>query len=184
MPIRTGKKLTAMQDAFALNFAKTNVQGKSAVDAGYSPRTADSQAHQLLQNAKVLERVEHYRQQIRRAAKLTPEQIIGILEALVTFDIADILDDDGSILPIRDIPKDTRLALGALDMIEFKSDGGAVVSVTKKVRMADRMKAVELLGRHHGLFKDHLILEDGAAMLEAARRGMQRARGEQPVAEA
>jgi terminase small subunit-like protein len=58
MQITMRTKLTPKQDAFVQDYAKTRNATKSALMAGYSPRTARQQGSRLLSNVDIQQRLE------------------------------------------------------------------------------------------------------------------------------
>lgn len=81
---------------------------------------------------------------------VSSRQIIEQLEAIAFADLADVVnltsDDDGNPkVDIRDMEKMGRQTRAIAEISATKSGF--------KVRMADKLKAIELLGKHLGMFK-------------------------------
>ncbi len=62
-------------------------------------------------------------------------------------DVLDILNDDMSMKPISEWPKSWRTTLSGLDVNEISLDGD-VKSIIKKIKWPDKVKNLELMGRH------------------------------------
>jgi len=79
-------------------------------------------------------------------------------------DVADILDDAGNILPVRDWPKCWRQTISGLDVNEILS--GDVATVIKKIKWPDKVKNLELIGKHVDVqaFKDQVGLSGSLKM--------------------
>ena len=71
--------------------------------------------------------------------------------AIAFFDIGQLYDNEGGIKPASDLPSFVNVEIG---------ENGEIKSV--RVRPADKLKALELLGRHLGMFNDKLQLESEA----------------------
>jgi phage terminase small subunit len=74
-------------------------------------------------------------------------------------DVLDILSEDGTIKPISEWPKIWRQYLSSVEVSEIIDGSGderSVVGVLKKIKWPDKLKNLELLGRHVAVqaFKD------------------------------
>lgn len=129
---------------------------QAAVRAGYSARTANEQAARLLANASVAAAVAAGK--VARSIKtgIDAAWLLSRLAEESTADIADLYDDHGGLKPVKEWPLIWRQGLVAgLDVEEIREEG-AVVGIIRKVKLSDRVKRLELIGRHIdvGAFKD------------------------------
>ena len=72
---------------------------------------------------------------------------------LAFFDIRKIFDKDGKPLDISKLDADTAAALVGLDVQDVADNDGDYVGFVKKYKMADKLKALELLGKHLGTWE-------------------------------
>ncbi len=89
------------------------------------------------------------------------EIVVAETLALVQFDIRDLYDDQGNIKNIRDMPRDVARSLSSIEVEELFSGSAEdrqVVGTTKKIKLIDRLKSIEMLGRHTDVqaWKDRL----------------------------
>ena len=149
---------------------------QAAIRAGYSPKTAEQTASRLLRNVKVQEYIAKRQKELSRSTEVTQERVIREL-ALIAFSnatdyarvvekkmkievngvLVDALDEDGNPIMYRTVePVLTE---------ELTDDQKRVLAVIKKgrdgleVRPCSKEKALELLGRHLGMFKDTVELD-------------------------
>ena len=61
-------------------------------------------------------------------------------------DVLDILDNTGCMKAIKDWPKSWRTSISGLDVQEMLGDD--IVSVVKKIKWPDKLRNIELLGKH------------------------------------
>jgi len=138
---RVMKKLTAQQKLFVDEYIKLRCKNmaQAAINAGYSKKSAPSQASQLLKNPKVLRYLEEQKNAID--ADLRQEFIFDALEARKTVSYIARLSycDDAIIVTFPDVPdahtfgytKDEALAM-AKDVLEcWFSDGTPLPSSTR-----------------------------------------------------
>lgn len=122
---------------------------QAAIRAGYSAKTAHSQGQRLLKHVDVSKAIEAA--QYKRAQKTETDAafVLTRLAQEVSADIADLYDDAGKLKPIKEWPLIWRqgLVAGVDTSEETGSDGKTVVTVSK-IKLSDRIKRLELLGKH------------------------------------
>lgn len=69
------------------------------------------------------------------------------------FDIRKLFDDDGKPLDISKLDNDTAAALVGLDVQDVADGDRNYAGFIKKYKMADKIKALELLGKHLGAWE-------------------------------
>ena len=76
-------------------------------------------------------------------------------------DVLDIMSDDMQLKPVSQWPKVWRQYLSGFDlaeMFEGRGDDREMVGLLKKIKWPDKVKNLELLGRHFGMFTDNVAL--------------------------
>jgi phage terminase small subunit len=139
-----------------------DLNGKqAAIRAGYSAKTAETQASRLLRNAKV--RAEFERRQAKLAEKLeiTQERIIGELAKLGFANMLDYMrrgPDGDPYLDFSALSRDQAAALTEVTVEDFKDGRGEDARDVRRVKfkLADKRAALVDLGRHLGIFKDRV----------------------------
>jgi len=132
---------------------------QAAIRAGYSAKTANEQASRLLANINIQECVSKLRHEQQERTKVNADYVLLRLSAIDQMDVLDIMADDGTIKPISEWPKIWRQYLSSVEVseiIEGSGDERSVVGVLKKIKWPDKLKNLELLGRHVSVqaFKD------------------------------
>lgn len=98
-------------------------------------------------------------------------RILGELKAMLDMDIADIYGDDGKLRPLSEIPKRVRKALSGMTTRElFDKDG--VSGYEKSIRLYDKLKAIELLGKTMAMFADRQEVTHKVTLLDLVRESM------------
>ncbi|MNL19236.1 Terminase small subunit [compost metagenome] len=72
-------------------------------------------------------------------------------------DVLDIMTDDMSLKPVSQWPKVWRQYLSGFDVAEMFEGGGderEMVGILKKIKWPDKVRNLELLGKHLGMFKE------------------------------
>lgn len=136
---------------------------QAAIRAGYSAKTAQEQSSRLLSNVIVEAAIA--KAQAKRAEKtgINAEWVLTRLASEATADLADLYDTNGAIKPIHDWPLIWRQGLVAgIKHQEIKdSEGNATGDYVVEVKLSDRIKRIELIGKHVDVqaFKDQVDLK-------------------------
>lgn len=109
-------------------------------------------------------------------AQADTARIKSTLRAIAFGDVRALLDDHGRVLPVKAWPADVAKMIGGMDVAEMfgKGDDQAVLEgIMKKIKLADRLKALELLAKIEGMLiekreikgkvtMEQLVAESGA----------------------
>lgn len=150
----------------------------AARKAGYSPRSSGATAYRLMNEPTCLAYIAKLRKERSDRLKVDSDYVLQRLYDMDQMDIIDILNDDMSLKNLSEWPKIWRQALNGVEIADlFESEGDArkVMGVLKKIKWIDRLKNLELLGKHVdvGAFAERVIEEDAASLakrLAAARK--------------
>lgn len=136
--------LNAQQLRFVAEYLIDLNATQAAIRAGYSAKTAHSQGQRLLKHVEVQRAIAEA--QYRRAVKTETDAafILKRLAEEVTADIADLYDEHGSIKPIKEWPLIWRQ--GLVSSVKVAEEGDGVV--VREIKLSDRIKRLELLGKH------------------------------------
>jgi len=149
------KHLTPKQQVFVDEYLIDFNATQSAIRAGYSKKTAYFQGPRLLKNVDVCLEITKAMERRSEKTRIDAEGVLRRLSEEVEADLADLYNKDGSIKSIHDWP--LIWTQGLVDVIDVKQIGGGNAKVTK-LRLANRSKRLEMLGRHVDVqaFKDRV----------------------------
>lgn len=139
-------ELTPRQSRFVDEYLIDLNGKKAAIRAGYAERSAEGTASRLLSNAKVQASLEKRQQERSRRTQVDADYVLHRLTEIDQLDVADILEDDGRAKPISQWPKAWRQSISGLDVQEIMT--GDIEAVVRKVKWPDKLKNIELLGKH------------------------------------
>lgn len=142
-------ELNQRQEMFCREYIKDLNGTQAAIRAGYSPRTADRMAYELLKKPEIQAFVLQSKAERVEEVKVDANYVLKRLIEIDEMDVADILDDGGDFLPIRKWPKTWRTTLSGLDIAIINS--GDTEAIIKKIKWPDKVKNLELLGKHIGV---------------------------------
>lgn len=143
-------KLTDKQELFAREYLKDLNATQAAIRAGYSEKTARSQANRLLTNVDIENRIAELKASRNEEVGIDAAYVLRRLVEIDQMDVLDILNDDGSLKAISLWPKSWRTTLTGLDIsttiLNFNEE--TAETILKKIKWPDKVKNLELLGKH------------------------------------
>lgn len=143
-------KLTDKQQRFVDEYLIDLNATQAAIRAGYSAKTADQQGSRLLANVKVKQAVAEKQAQRSKRTGVNQDRVVLELAKVAFAKITDIVDSNGKIK--EDASPDD---LACIESIKYKeSDNEYGGSVEREVKIASKLKALELLGKHLGMWSD------------------------------
>ncbi|RYZ46976.1 MAG: terminase small subunit [Myxococcaceae bacterium] len=145
--------LTARQERFAQEYL-VDLNGKqAAMRAGYSERGAEVTASKLLTNPKVRAVVDAAKAARAERVEVKADDVLRELLLIARTDIGDAFNQDGALLPLKEMPAHLRRAISSIEVEQLTVEGAAIGTVAK-VKLWDKPKSLELLGKHLRLFVD------------------------------
>lgn len=163
--------LRPKQRKFAEALIAGQTQKQSAIAAGYSEKTAESQGSRLSRNAKVKAAVEAAAEKGTEKAIEGRERWLKEVRRVGYFVLTKAFDPDGKLLAPHAMDADTQAALASLETDEITEEG-VVLGLTRKVKGFDKLKALELEARAEGYIVDKVDVQVSGLedILTAARK--------------
>ncbi|WP_137549366.1 terminase small subunit [Escherichia coli] len=156
------KPLTAMQEAYCQSYIKTpENQTQAAINAGFSPNTAAVKASVMMRDERIQKRIAELMEERNKRMRVSADYVLMRLVEIDQMDVIDILNDDMSIKPVSEWPKVWRQYLTGFelaDMFEVRGNEKELVGILKKIKWPDKVKNLELIGKHVDVnaFKERL----------------------------
>ncbi|MFW5410774.1 terminase small subunit [Pectobacterium brasiliense] len=138
-------KLTDKQELFAREFVVDLNATQAVIRAGFSERSARNQAHRLMTNDDVLARIAELKQERNEKVGIDAAYVLRRLTEIDQMDVLDILLENGELKEIKDWPKVWRTTLSGMEVTELVGDK---LGLLKKIKWPDKVKNLELLGKH------------------------------------
>lgn len=157
-------KLTAKQEAFCLEYIVDLNATQSAIRAGYSENTAAKIGYENLLKPDIQNRIDELKAQREERVIADADYVLKRLIEIDQMDALDILNDDGSLKPVSEWPKVWRQFISGFDIATVET--GDTIALIKKIKWPDKVKNLELLGKHISVqaFKDKLGVDGNLAI--------------------
>lgn len=145
--------LTKKQKRFCEEYLIDLNATQAAIRAGYSPESARQSGADNMKNPYIRARIEKAMADRSRRTGVNADRVVMELAKIAFVNAADVIDADDATLK-ADAADEDLAAVQSVKVKTFGEDG-----VEREIKLADKIKALELLGRHLGMFNDRLRLD-------------------------
>ncbi len=168
-------KLTPKQEMFCHEYLIDLNATQAAIRAGYSEKTAYNSGYENMSKREIQKRIEELKVERCERTKIDADYVLMRLVETDQLDVLDIVNSDMSFKPLSDWPKVWRQSISAMDIAEI-SAGENTLSVVRKIKWPDKVKNMELLGKHVdvGAFKDRLEVSGNLGLSERMKKARER----------
>lgn len=128
---------------------------QAAIRAGYSPDTAYSIGQENLKKPEISARIDRAMAERSKRTGVNAERVIQELAKIAFVNATEVIDPKTATVKEDALPEDTA-AIQSVKVKTFGEDG-----LEREIKMGDKIKALELLGKHLGMFKDKIELSGG-----------------------
>lgn len=125
---------------------------QAAIRAGYSPDTAYSIGNENLNKPEIKKHIDIAMAERSKRTGVNADRVVQELAKIAFINAMDVIDPKTATIRKDALPEDTA-AIQSVKVKTFGEDG-----LEREIKMADKLKALDLLGRHLGMFKDKVEL--------------------------
>lgn len=146
-------ELTDKQKRFVDEYLVDLNATQAAKRAGYKDPNI---GRQLITKNNVAEEIRKRKKELSEKTGITQEMVLREFAKIAFFDPRKLFQDNGQPKDITMLDDDTAGALAGLDVMEEYEGHGQdreFVGYTKKYKIADKLRALDALGKHLGLFE-------------------------------
>ena len=134
---------------------------QAAIRAGYSPESAGSIGSELLKKPEIRARIDKAMAERSKRTGINADRVLQELGKIAFVNAADVIDMNNATVKDGADHDDT----AAIASVKVKVISGANgEGVEREIRLADKLKALELCGRHLGMFNDKLDVTGAATV--------------------
>ena len=128
---------------------------QAAIRAGYSPDTAKAIGCENLTKPDIRAHIDRAMADRSKRTGVNADRVVQELAKIAFVNATEVIDPKTATVREDALPEDTA-AIQSVKVKTFGEDG-----LEREIKMADKLKALEMLGRHLGMFKDKLELSGG-----------------------
>lgn len=142
--------LTKKQQLFVEEYLIDLNATQAAIRAGYSPDTAKDIGCENLAKPNIRACIDKAMAARSRRTGINQDRVIRELARIAFVNAADVINSKDATLR-EDASEDDTAAIQSVKVKTFGEDG-----VEREIKMADKLKALELLGKHLGMYQNNL----------------------------
>jgi phage terminase small subunit len=148
--------MTPKQTRFVAEYLANGLNAtQAAISAGYSEKTANEQGSRLLANVSVSAAIKVRTKEIMQRLEVTADLVVQEIAKMAFFDPRKLFNSDGSLKLISEIDDHSAASIAGLEVCELfdgTGDQKHAYGLLKKVKLADKSRNLEMLGRYFKLF--------------------------------
>ena len=160
--------MTQKQKRFCEEYLVDLNATQAAIRAGYSPDTAYSIGAENLKKPEIRARIDKAMAERSKRTGVNADRVIQELARIAFVNAPDVIDLDRAAVLESATPDDTA-AISGVKVKRSITDSGETIE--REIKLADKIKELELLGKHLGMFTDKMELsgkvETGSEKLDA-----------------
>ncbi len=128
---------------------------QAAIRAGYSPKTANEQGSQLLSKLSIRAHVDKAIAERSKRTGINADLVLRELARLGRINAIDVINMNDATLA-ENASRDDTAAIASVKVKITPTEEGNVVE--REIKLHDKTRALELAGKHLGMFSDKLEL--------------------------
>lgn len=140
--------LTPKQQRFCEEYLIDLNATQAAIRAGYSERTAEKIGSENLRKPEIVSVIDAAKRKRSEQTGIDAAWLLKRLAEEAEADLADIYDESGHLLPVREWPKIWRQGLVQGVDVDVTEVDGVKMGEVIKVKVSDRVRRLELIGKH------------------------------------
>jgi len=156
-----GKPLNRRQKLFVQEYLVDLNATQAAIRAGYDPKYAGRNADKLRKNTKIEEAIQEAVAERSKRTEITQDMVVKELALMGFADMADFvtIDESGMIQanPLNTLAEGKSRIIRKVRekrVIKSTAEGDTVLDATYEFELCDKVKSLELLGKHLGMFTE------------------------------
>lgn len=141
--------ITAKQKRFCEEYVIDLNGTQAAIRAGYSKKTANEQAARLLAYASIKNYISELKAVKFQENKITAQRVIDELVKIGLANVQDFVNGGNNVLELKNLDADKTAAVSSVKTTINENTG----SITTELKFHNKVSALEMLGRHFGIFE-------------------------------
>lgn len=129
---------------------------QATIRAGYSPESAGSIGDENLKKPEIKNAIKKALAERSRRTGINQDRVIQEIAKLAFLNPVDVIDMEQAAVK-GEAHRDDKACIAAVKVKVIPNDDGVITE--REVKTYDKLKALELLGKHLGMFTDKLKME-------------------------
>jgi phage terminase small subunit len=148
------RPLTPKQKLFVEEYLVDLNAAAAYLRAGYRGDKDGALAGRLIRKDQIRRAIDVAMAERSQRTQMEADEVLTSLTKIARFDIRSIFDHRGNLKPIHEWPEEAAVAAAGVEVVMRRRGSGT--ERVQKVRIIEKVRALELLGKHLGILKDHI----------------------------
>ena len=144
--------LTKKQKVFCDEYLIDLNATQAAIRAGYSVESAGSIGSENLEKPEIRARIDEALAERSKRTGINADRVLREIARIAFVNAADVINFDSATIS-ESASEDDTAAIASVKVKTIPTADGE--GVEREIRLADKLKALELCGKHLGMFKDN-----------------------------
>lgn len=145
--------LTPKQQRFVDEYLIDLNATQAATRAGSKAERADQAGYEFLRNPEVAAAIAERSEKHAKKLDITAEKVLAAIAEIAFGDVRKMFTADGALIRPHEWDDETAAAVAGMDVVTVSAGEGMVEHVAK-IKRTDRLRALDMLARHHSLYND------------------------------
>lgn len=169
-------KLTPKQQRFVEEYLIDLNATQAAIRAGYSAKNADKIGPELLGKTRVAEAIKQAMAERSRRTGINQDRVLRELAKIAFVNAGDVVNMDEATVREGAI-RDDLAAISSVKVKTIPTESGEIVE--REVKLHDKLKALELIGKHLGMFRDKVDMNVEVNLADLLKKAWEVARNDE-----
>lgn len=153
------RDLTPKQQVFVEEYLVDMNATQAALRAGYSKKTAYRTGADNLRKPQIADAIAKAQAERSERTQVTQDMVIAELAKIGFSDLREVVTGSGSLVSVQDWGDNIAGAISSVEVVqrpsgEFDDDGNVIYENIHKLKVWDKVSALEKIGKHLGMFVD------------------------------
>ena len=153
--------MTPKQERFVSEYLVDLNATQAAIRAGYSKKTANEIGAENLAKRSISEAIAAKTAKQLEKVDLSAERVLEEMRRLALGDVRGLFDESGDLKPLHTLTEAQAAMIGGFEVvIKNAKAGDGHTDTIHKVKVWDKTRALEMLGKHFALLTEHVVVHD------------------------
>lgn len=143
--------MTQKQERFCEEYLIDLNATQAAIRAGYSANTANEQGARMLANVSIRARIDREMAERSRRTGVNADRVVRELAKIAFVNANNLIDVDNATIR-EDAAEEDKACIASVKVKHTSGDG--YDTTEREIKLCDKLKALEQLGRHLGMFTE------------------------------
>lgn len=163
--------MTPRQRRFISEYLIDHNASGAAVRSGFKGKRPDQAGYEWLRIPEIAQAIKDAETKLLASNELSASRILEEMRRVALSDIRGFFDDRGNLKPISALDAEQGACLASIEVLQRNlTTGDGKVDTLHKIKTWDKIRALEMLGKHFALLTEKVDLRGGLEVVWLGQR--------------